>query len=47
MKKANPFKGKAILALQSNAAHAESIQYWMAEASQEGINAEKMLTEAD
>jgi pyrroloquinoline quinone (PQQ) biosynthesis protein C len=47
LKEVNPTDAEAVRALQNQIKRAESIQYWMAEAIQEGVNAERLLTESD
>jgi hypothetical protein len=47
LKAVEPDNTKAILALQHDIKRAESIQYWMAEAIQAGLQAEKLITESD
>lgn len=47
LKEADPFDANAIRKLQDTIKRAESIQYWMAYAIQDGLNAEKMLKDQD
>ena len=47
MKEINPGDERAIRGLQTDIKRAESVQYWMAEAIQEGLNAEKLIKESD
>lgn len=45
LKEVAPDDAPAIRALQGQIKRAESIQYWMAEAIQEGVNNERLLIE--
>lgn len=47
LKEINPSDEREIRSLQTTIKRAESVQYWMAEAIQEGLNAEKLITEND
>lgn len=47
LKEVDPTNAEEVRKLQTTIKRAESIQYWMAEAIQEGVNAQKMLTESE
>lgn len=47
LKEVNPFDNEAIRLLQNTAWRAESVQQWLADAIQDGWNAEKILTDHD
>jgi hypothetical protein len=47
LKEVDAFDANAIRKLQDAIKRAESIQYWMAYAIQDGLNAEKMLKDQD
>jgi microcompartment protein CcmL/EutN len=47
LKEVNPSDEREIRSLQTTIKRAESVQYWMAEAIQEGLNAEKLVTESE
>lgn len=46
MKEVDPDNANAVRALQGQIKRAESVQYWMAEAIQEGVNNERLLLES-
>lgn len=47
LKEVNPSDEREVRSLQTTIKRAESVQYWMAEAIQEGLNAEKLITESE
>lgn len=47
LKEVDAFDANAIRKLQDDIKRAESIQYWMAYAIQDGVNAEKLLKDQD